>query len=36
MGLSVELKTPVTGSYTQPTGLYVLSIVLCAFCEAGR
>lgn len=23
MGLSVELKTPVTGSYTQPTGLFI-------------
>ncbi|KAF4836436.1 Aldehyde dehydrogenase [Colletotrichum tropicale] len=23
MGLSVELKTPVTGAYTQPTGLFI-------------
>ncbi|KAF6792988.1 aldehyde dehydrogenase [Colletotrichum sojae] len=23
MGLSVELKTPVTGTYTQPTGLFI-------------
>ncbi|KAK1595131.1 aldehyde dehydrogenase [Colletotrichum navitas] len=23
MGLSVELKTPLTGSYTQPTGLFI-------------
>jgi hypothetical protein len=27
--LSVQLETPHAGKYTQPTGLYVPTIVLC-------